>query len=72
MEPYGKEFAAFKELKSFTDENDIWLIYDVNENKDYIFKTLNIKMNMAKKMHDGWCKFQWTIKNIWGRYNGKG
>ena len=26
MEPYGKKFEVVKELRSFTDENDIWLI----------------------------------------------
>ena len=52
MEPYGKEFEAVNESKSFTDETDIWLIYDVNENKDYVFKTSNTKMSMTNKMQN--------------------
>ena len=38
---------AVAEYKNFADEKDCFYIY---ENKQYIFKTSNVKMNIAKAM----------------------
>ena len=50
MQPQGNGFKAVAEYKKFADEKDCFYIYAVNENKQYVFKTSNVKMKIAKDM----------------------
>ena len=39
-----------KELKEWLDQKDPFLIYEVNENEHYVFKSSKKKLELAKEM----------------------
>lgn len=48
--PQGEGYHAIKEYKTYTDEQDPFLIYMINENEQFVFKTSRKKMVMAREM----------------------
>ena len=65
IQPNGEGFAAASELKSYTDLQDPLLIYAVNRNEQYVFKTPTAQMKIALEMdeegdhfmHNEYCHF---------------
>ena len=51
MYPKGEKFEALKLLKEYTDTRDDLLLYEINDSKQYIFKTSQNKMEQAKHMN---------------------
>ena len=51
--PKGVNFNAVSEYKKSTDEKDSFLVYEVDENNQVIFKTSRTKMNIANEMQIG-------------------
>ena len=39
IQPRGQSFEAIHELKDYVSENDKYLIYEINENSQYVFET---------------------------------
>ena len=50
IQPRGQSFEAIHELKDYVSENDKYLIYEINENSQYVFKTSRQKLLSAKDM----------------------
>ena len=50
IQPHGQSFSAVKELRTYVNENDKFLIYDVSESAQYVFKTSRTKLQMAHDM----------------------
>ena len=64
LQPDGEGFSAVKGLKTYTDQKDIFLIYDINENEQYVFKTSLRKMKIARRMDEGYSHFLFFMMNI--------
>lgn len=50
--PSGDDYEEVKEYKRYTDLKDKFLVYEVNENQQYVFKTSKAKLLVAKEMTD--------------------
>ena len=72
IQPNGEGFAAVSELKSYTDLQDPLLIYAVNGNEQYVFKTSTAQMKVALEMdedgdhfiHNEYCHFDGNHKSF--------
>ena len=72
IQPNGEGFAAVSELKSYTDLQDPLLIYAVNGNEQYVFKTSTAQMKIALEMdeegdhfmHNEYCHFDGNHKRV--------
>ena len=68
----GEGFAAISELKSYTDLQHPLLIYAVNENEQYVFKTSTAQMKIALQMdeegdhfmYNEYCHFDGNHKRV--------
>ena len=52
IQPNGDGFAAVSKLKSYNDLQDRLLIYAVNGNEQYVFKTSTAQMKIALEMDE--------------------
>ena len=52
IQPHGDGFAAVSELKSYTDLQDPLLIYAVDGNERYVFKTSTAQKKIALEMDE--------------------
>ena len=67
-------FEAVEELKAYTDTKDKLLIYKINKNDQYVFKTSTKKMKIAQNMNiegnhflsDEFCFFDGNYKRVRG------
>ena len=50
MQPYGSKFEAIEEYKQYADQNDKFLVYKVDENKQIVFRSSAVKMEIAAKI----------------------
>lgn len=59
MNLHGVDYAAVKELKSYLDVKDPFLIYEIDENEQYVFKTSKEKLLLAAEIQkeDGFVYF---------------
>ena len=65
-------FEAIKELKTYTDLQDTYLIHVINENEQYTFKTSSTQMKIACSMdtdgdhfmHEEYCHFDENHKRV--------
>ena len=65
LQPSGVGFGAIKELKTYTDLQDPYLIHVINENEQYVFKTSSTQMMIACSMdtdgdpymHEEYCHY---------------
>ena len=65
-------FEAIKELKTYTDLQDTYLIHVINENEQYAFKTSSTQMKIACSMdtdgdhfmHEEYCHFDGNHKRV--------
>ena len=51
LQPSSKGFPGVKALQPYLAEKDSFLMYEINENSQYVFKTSLEKMKFAKSMH---------------------
>ena len=71
-QPRGQSFEAIHELKDYVSENDKYLIYEINENSQYVFKTSRQKLLLAKDikrdgnsfMNAGYYYFDGNFKKV--------
>ena len=49
----GTRFEGVKNLEACTDEINNYLIYKINAEEEYLFKTSKSKLNLASKMNSG-------------------
>ena len=49
----GTSFEGVKNLEACTDEINNYLIYKINAEEEYLFKTSKSKPNLASKMNSG-------------------
>ena len=47
---HGFEYKAVKDFKDYMDKKDKFLVYEINENEHYVFKSSKSKLKMAKDM----------------------
>ena len=72
LQPSGVGFKAIKELKTYTDLLDPYLIHVINENEQYVFKTSSTQMTIACSMdtdgdhfmHEEYCHFDGNHKRV--------
>ena len=72
IQPNGDGFAAASEMKTYTDLQDLLLIYAMNGNEQYVFKTSTAQMKIALKMdkesdyfmHNEYCHFDGNHKRV--------
>ena len=72
LQPSGVGFEAIKELKAYTDLQDPYLMYVINKNEKYIFKTSSTQMKIACSMdtdgdhfmHEEYCHFDGNHKRV--------
>lgn len=72
MQPNGVGFNAVEDLKSYTDVQDPFMIYDINENEQFVFKTSTSQMKIAMEMDEGgnhylneeYCHFDGNHKRV--------
>ena len=50
IQPKGQRFESIHELQDYVSENDKYLIYEINENSQYVFKISRQKLLLAKDM----------------------
>ena len=50
LQSKGTSFNGTKEYKCYTDAKDPFLIYAIDENQQYVFKTSRVKMEIAAEM----------------------
>ena len=48
LTPQKNIFESIRDLKSYVDEKDKYLIYKIDENKQFVFKTSKLKMQLAR------------------------
>ena len=51
LQPDGTSFAGIKNLKSWTDQTDEYLIYKISIREEYVFKTSKQKLLLANDMN---------------------
>ena len=51
LQPSSKGFPGVKALQPYLAEKDSFLMYEINENSQYVFKTSLEKMKFPKSMH---------------------
>ena len=51
LQPSSKIFSGVKALQPYLAEKDRILMYKINENSQYVFKTSLEKIKFAKSMH---------------------
>ena len=72
IQPTGQSYKAIREFQDYVSENDKYLIYEINENLQYVFKTSKQKLLLAKEMkRDGnsymnaeYCYFDGNFKRV--------
>ena len=73
IQPNGEDFAAVSQLKSYSDLQDpLPIIYAVNGNEQYVFKTSTAQMKVALEMdedgdhfiHNEYCHFDGNHKSF--------
>uniref|UniRef100_A0A7M5VBJ9 OTU domain-containing protein n=2 Tax=Clytia hemisphaerica TaxID=252671 RepID=A0A7M5VBJ9_9CNID len=64
--PLGENFKGVSDLKEFTDTKDKFLIYDINRNKQYIFKSSMDSLKIAKDM----CELDNVLENEYCHFDG--
>ena len=73
IQPNGEDFAAVSQLKSYSDLQDpLLIIYAVNGNEQYVFKTSTAQMKVALEMdedgdhfiHNEYCHFDGNHKSF--------
>ena len=50
LAPQQNIFESHQDLKSYVDEKDKYLIYEIDENKQFVFKTSKLKIQLAREM----------------------
>ena len=51
LQSKGTSFEGVENLKAWTDEMDKYLIYKINAEEEYVFKTSKSKLDLASKMN---------------------
>ena len=50
LAPQQNLFESIRDLKSYVDDKDKYLVYKIDENKQFVFKTSKLKMQSAREM----------------------
>ena len=50
LAPQQNIFESIRDLKSYVDEKGKYLIYKIDENKQFVFKTSRLKMQLAREI----------------------
>ena len=72
LAPQKNIFESILDLKSYVDEKDKYLIYKIDENKQFVFKTSKLKVKLAREiqrdginyMHGEFCFFDCKHKRV--------
>ena len=72
LAPQKNIFESILDLKSYVDEKDKYLIYKIDENKQFVFKTSKLKVQLAREMqpdginymHGEFCFFDGKHKRV--------
>ena len=70
LQPSGVGFEVIKELRTYMDLQDPYLIDVINENEQYVFKTSSTQMKIACStdtdgdhfMHEEYCRFDGNME----------